>query len=435
MSTKEKWNWLGMPLVFWGVLLIVSIAGMASGKMGTDFGATLFWMSIIGGVVMGIGNQLPIVKDYLGGGPLLLLLAGSYAKWAGWIPELYVEAANDWMAKVNFQAFFLTVLIIGSVMMIDRKTLMKSLVGYLPCIIGGLVGAAVMAILVGILVFHINVGEILMTYVMPIMGGGSAAGALPMSSIYEEVTGKDKNIYYGIAMSALMVANILCIFFAVALDIIGKKFPTLTGDGTQILRKHMDGNETEKAENATCNMQDIGNGLMIAAGCWVTAGLLSKWLLPKICGVSIHQYAYLVIVAVLLNVTGVLPASIRKGISIVLKFFNVALAPAVFAGMAISLLDFQSFIDALSVQTLIIAVAIILGCIIGSAIVGWFVGYYPIDAAVTAGLCMANMGGSGDMLILSAGHRMGLMTYATVSSRIGGALILALSGIVFGMFG
>ena len=44
-----------------------------------------------------------------------------------------------------------------------------------------------------------------------------------------------------------------------------------------------------------------------------------------------------------------------------------------------------------------------------------------MDAAITGGLCMANMGGSGDMLILAAGHRMGLMTYASISSRIGGA--------------
>ena len=163
--------------------------------------------------------------------------------------------------------------------------------------------------------------------------------------------------------------------------------------------------------------------------------LLSKWILPKIFGVSIHQYAYLVVVAVVLNLSGVLPANIRSGIRKVWGVMQAWLTPSVFAGMAISLLDFQSFIDALSVPTLVLAVALIIGCIIGSAFVGQLVGFFPIDAAVTGGLCMANMGGSGDMLILSAGHRMGLMTYASISSRIGGAIILALSGVVFGMFG
>lgn len=66
-----------------------------------------------------------------------------------------------------------------------------------------------------------------------------------MSSIYEEVTGKDKDVYYGIAMSALMVANILCIFFAVGLDLLGKKFPKMTGDGSQLLRKKNDKDSIE----------------------------------------------------------------------------------------------------------------------------------------------------------------------------------------------
>ena len=436
MEKLNKVTWMGLPVYLWVIMAVSVFAGMHVGALGTDFGATLFWLTVVGGIIMGVGNQLPIIKDYLGGGPLLLLLLGSFATWSGWIPDKYVEATNTWRATINFQAFYLTLLIVGAVMAIERKTLLRSLIGYLPCILGGLAGAAVMAMIAGVLFFGLDIGDILMTYVMPIMGGGSAAGALPMSSIYEEVTGKDKDVYYGIAMSALMVANILCIFFAVALDIIGKKFPKMTGDGTQLMRTK--GEQEDAAEDLSgysCTMQDIGNGLLIMVSCWVFAGLFSKWLLPKILGVSIHQYAYLVVIAVIMNVTGILPAALRKGISKMYKFINVGLAPAVFGGMAISLLDFQSFIDALSVKTLCIAVFIIIGCIIGSAIAGYFVGYYPVDAAITGGLCMANMGGSGDMLILAAGHRMGLMTYASISSRIGGAIVLAISGVVFGLFG
>ena len=225
MGAQKKLNWLGLPLYLWAALAVITAAGLASGKMGTDFGSTIFWLTVVGAVLMGIGNQLPIVKDYLGGGPLFPLIIGSFAAWAKIIPEAYVEAANTWMAGINFQAFFLTLLIVSSVMAIDRKVLARSLAGYLPCIFGGLIGAAVLAILVGMIFFRLSIGEILMTYVMPIMGGGSAAGALPMSAIYEEVTGNSKDVYYGIAMSALMVANVLCIFFAVGLDVLGKKIP------------------------------------------------------------------------------------------------------------------------------------------------------------------------------------------------------------------
>lgn len=41
------------------------------------------------------------------------------------------------------------------------------------------------------------------------------------------------------------------------------------------------------------------------------------------------------------------------------------------------------------------------------------------------------MGGAGDLAVLGAGKRMGLMAYAQISSRIGGAIILLIGSIVF----
>jgi len=72
------------------------------------------------------------------------------------------------------------------------------------------------------------------------------------------------------------------------------------------------------------------------------------------------------------------------------------------------------------------------GAIIGSALVGQLVGFYPIDAAITAGLCMANRGGSGDIAVLGACKRMPLMAYAQVSSRLGGGIILIIGSVLFG---
>ena len=75
--------------------------------------------------------------------------------------------------------------------------------------------------------------------------------------------------------------------------------------------------------------------------------------------------------------------------------------------------------------------AIIIGAVIGTAVVGYMVGFYPIDAAITAGLCMANRGGGGDLVVLGAANRLDLMTYAAISSRLGGAMVLILAGAVF----
>lgn len=53
---------------------------------------------------------------------------------------------------------------------------------------------------------------------------------------------------------------------------------------------------------------------------------------------------------------------------------------------------------------------------------------------LTAGLCMANGGGAGDVQCLGAAHRMELMSYAQISSRIGGAIMLVIASFVFGKF-
>jgi Na+/citrate or Na+/malate symporter len=82
----------------------------------------------------------------------------------------------------------------------------------------------------------------------------------------------------------------------------------------------------------------------------------------------------------------------------------------------------------------VIAFLIVVGAIIGSAVVGHLVGFFPIDSAITAGLCMANRGGSGDLAVLGASRRMGLIAYAQLSSRLGGGIVLVIGSILFGTF-
>ena len=93
--------------------------------------------------------------------------------------------------------------------------------------------------------------------------------------------------------------------------------------------------------------------------------------------------------------------------------------------------DLAELVSACTLSNVVIALAVVIGAILGSAFVGYLVGFYPIDAAVTAGLCMANRGGNGDVAVLGASKRMDLMAYAQLSSRLGGGIVLIIASLLF----
>ncbi|MDA6864549.1 2-hydroxycarboxylate transporter family protein, partial [Escherichia coli] len=73
--------------------------------------------------------------------------------------------------------------------------------------------------------FGISPVETLTAYVLPIMGGGAGAGAIPMAQVYQDVTGKDSSAYLSFCMAILAVGNLAAVAFAVILDNVGRVIP------------------------------------------------------------------------------------------------------------------------------------------------------------------------------------------------------------------
>lgn len=99
-------------------------------------------------------------------------------------------------------------------------------------------------------------------------------------------------------------------------------------------------------------------------------------------------------------------------------------------GIGVAFTDFGQVIDAIWLIYVLIVFAVVAGAAFGAGLMGKLVGFYPIESAITAGLCMANMGGTGDVTVFPAARRVSLMPLAQVSSRLGGALILLVSSVV-----
>lgn len=428
MSEKKELKLYGIQWYLVIPILIIGMIGIYTQKLGTDMPSTLFIMFVIGIPLYEIGKRIPIWNKYVGGGIVLAFLGTAALVEFNILPEMYAESIDAFTGDVNFLTLFIIVLITGSVLSLDRKVLIQSFIGYIPAILGGLVGAALLGMLFG-LFFGISPQNIIINYVLPIMGGGNGGGALPLSELYADITGQDSKTYYSFAIIILTVANIFAIIAGSVLNGLGEKFPQLTGDKHTIIRNADAAFETTD-EVYEPTLADVAGGLVIGLTAYGFGVLMSKLFLP---GLKIHTLAWMIISVVILAALGVIPKNLREGASRLQAFFSKYLVLIIMVGVGVDL-SLSELWAALSPSNILISLAIVIGAILGSAGVGYLVGFYPIDTAVTAGLCMANRGGSGDLAVLGAADRMTLMAYAQLSSRLGGAIVLILGSIFMQMF-
>lgn len=411
--------------VFFAAVILITIAlGIVPNQL---IGAIAVMFTL--GIILGeIGDRIPIWNKYCGGGAILAFLVCGFFTFKGWMPEGVVEISKGWMSDYSFLNLFIAFLVVGSLLGLDRDLLIKSSTLYLPAILAALVGSGLLGVLGG-LVFGKGPVEILTSYVLPIMGGGAGAGAIPMASVYADVTGQDSSGYLSFALAILAVGNIVSVLFAVVLNIAGDIVPAWSGKGELV--KQGKNIQVQKKEEVKLTMDDIAAGIFLTAGFFLLSQLVASKILPSIFGVAIPNFAYLIIFAALANVLNLIPANLKAGAQRCQQFCASKLIWIQMVGCGITLIDFNEMLGVLSFDNLLITILIVLGAVLGAGLFGVLVGFYPIESAVTAGLCMANMGGAGDLAVLGAAKRMNLMSYAQISSRIGGAMVLLIGSFIF----
>lgn len=423
----------GIELFPFGFMAVLSVAFLVSGNLietGIIGAFALMWS--VGFVLFAIGEKLPIWREYVGGGLIMAFLGSAAITHVGWISPDDAKYLTDSVIGNRFLYFLLVALVAGSILAVERGTLIKSVVGLVPVILCALVGATVLGVLVG-WVFDIEPARIITHYVLPIMGGGNGAGAIPMSEIYADVTGESGSVYYGFAISVLTIANMIAILTASALNQIGKRFPAWTGNGQLMHEDNQVDNQVDNESQPQPKVEEVANTDVRlntqSAVFFVTAMLLFSMLLYSLVP-KVHLFAWTVLVILLLNVLDVLPDKLKQSLVAVnewgMRTFIVLVLVAV--GLTTNLND---LLEAFTGINILIAAAVVLGAVIGSSISAVFFKFYPIEASIAAGLCMANRGGSGDLEVLGAAKRMALYPYAQISSRVGGGIVLFLAGYLF----
>lgn len=309
------------------------------------------------------GERLPIWNTYIGGGLLMAFFGVALLKYFGVIPAETIDDINFLISsdEVNLLELYIVFLIVGSVLSLEKDILLKSFAGYIPAILGGLVVSSIFGVAVGLLV-GVDPTIAIMKYVLPIMGGGNGAGAVPLSNIYATVTGDDAANFYSFAIIILTIGNIFAIIGSAALNVIGNKFPKMTGDKKTLVR----GGENIARDDAKIKtgVQDMLGAMVVAAGCYSVGRIMSKLVLPTIAGASIHAYAYMIIFVVILAAAGIIPANIRAGAKRIQSFMTGVLGMVIMVGMGADF-DIAELFSVMTPANVAIAFAIVVGAIIG----------------------------------------------------------------------
>jgi len=432
-TTFMQMDIFGMPLWVYICGSMIAILAMMTKSLPTDMSGSILLLFVVGSVFGKIGDELPIWKDYFGGGALMAFLGASLLVGYHVIPSVNIKAVASLFDKgAGMLDFFISIIITSSIVGIDRGLLGKAVRGFIPMVIFGTFTALAMSVLGGYLV-GVPYHEAILNYALPIMGGGNGAGAIPMSQIWGQVTGQDPKIWYSKAVAILTVANIIAIITGALLNGLGKNFPKLTGNG-ELLKSNVVEESAATKTKVIATLEDGALGLFVAMTFYVLGNLIGKGLLPTIGGIVIHPYAWMVVLLIAANALQIVPERAKAGLKKVNEFMMGKLMYVFLAGVGITYVEFDGLVTAVNVVTVTISLFTVLGVVLGTALFARWVGFYEIESAIAAGLCHVNRGGSGDLEVLGASKRLILMPYAQLATRLGGGMILVAGSVLFNMW-
>ncbi len=417
---------MGLSIPVYLILAAIVLFAAQTEILPSNMVGALAIMMVLGSVFNLLGSKIPIIRSYLGGGAVFCIFASSALASFGVLPTSVVENCKDFMNNVGFLDFYISALITGSILGMNRTLLKKAAVRFLPVSFISMACAMLMGGVAGMITGR-GFNESILYIAMPMMSGGMGAGVTPLSQIYANATGMEQAGIISQMIPASAIGNVLAIISAALIAKIGTKFPALNGNG-----KLMDIPEDKDKKVKTETKMDLsimGTGLLFSCG-FFTVGTLISHVFP-----NIHAYAFMIIIVVIFKLLGIIPdkyeyMAVQWG-QFVMKNFTHALL----AGIGVALLDMKVLGASLTPQFMIICITIIMTVAIVSSLLGKLFGFYPVEASITAGLCTNSMGGTGNIAVLSAADRMELIPFAQMATRLGGAMVLISASFLIRLLG
>ncbi|WP_031359884.1 2-hydroxycarboxylate transporter family protein [Caballeronia sordidicola] len=412
-----------LPLPVYIVLLLVLAAMAASGKLDSDLPTGIALVAVGGFTCAELARRIPWIR-HIGATSIFAAFLPSALIYYHLMPPSVVKSVTSFTKSTNFLYLFIAAIIVGSVLSMDRQTLIKGFIKIFVPVCAGSLAAALVGTGVGALL-GLGAKHTLFFVVVPIMAGGVGEGALPLSMGYAQTLGVDQGPLFAQVLSAVMLGNIAAICCAGFLNYVGTKKPAWTGNGQ--LTRNDDRSQADTSPAAPVAFEfDVSS--VAAAGATAIALYLVGQLSHQWFGWPAPVVMLLLVVAAQL-LQAVSPR-VRGGARFMYSFFSTAVTYPLMFAISVAMTPWGEIVTAFHWANIVTAAVTVLTLVVTGFFVGRMMGMHPVEAAMV-NATHSGLGGTGDVAILTAGNRMELMPFAQIATRIGGAITVMAALAVF----
>ena len=408
-------------------VVVVALLGIyvRLGKVPADLTTNILTLAVGGFACAELGRHLPGLRR-VGAAAILATFVPSYLVYVGAIPKPLKESISTFTDQSNFLYLFIGSIIVGSILGMDRRMLIGGFLKiFAPIVVGSLAAAAVG---VGLgTALGLGMKHTAFMIVVPVMAGGVGEGAIPLSIGYSALGGGAQGDLLAEILPAVMFGSLAAILLAGGLNLLGRKRPSLTGNGQLQPGEHdvpLTGSDAPRFEP---DLQTIGAAVVLAMTLYLAGALVQKL-------TGFPGPVTMLFLAVAIKLGCLASPQLEQGAFRNYQFFaRLVTYPLLFA-IGVAKTPWEKLISAFNPAEIVT----ILGTVITLVATGFFVGrlvnIHPVESGIVAA-CRASQGGTGDVAILSASDRMTMMPFAQVATRIGGAITVTLALALFAKYG
>jgi CCS family citrate carrier protein len=413
-----------IPIPVYVVLIALITEFVISGNVRSEISFVIAVMAVFGFTLAEMGKRLPWLR-HIGAAAICATFIPSYLAFHQLIPADLLRVVTDFTKNTNFLYLYITFIIVGSILGMDRRILVKGFVKiFLPLAAGSII-AAFVGTLTG-MAMGLDARRAFFFIVVPIMAGGVGEGAIPLSIGYSEILHQSQGDLFAEVLPPVMLGSLTAILLSGTLNFVGRKYPHLTGEGRLQPNEHDD---MQPAQEEITGHMDISH--VAAAGITAITLYLAGLLCHQLFGLP--GPVAMLFLAVLMKLAYAISPQVQEGAYVVYKFFSMAVTYPLLFAIGVSMTPWNKLVAAFNLAyavTIFATVASLMGT--GFVVARW-VSMYPIETAII-NACHSGQGGTGDVAILTAANRMQLMPFAQVATRIGGAITVTLTLIALSRF-